>query len=604
VLALRNPVRGDWRWHAAILAAGLAFAPHASAQVGEGTGSANSLLVCIDVSAVDPELRPEGYTELLGDVVLSCTGGPLLTVGNPVPTTNLVLYLAPAAPITSRIIGPNGASEVLLLIDEPGSGLSTGATGGYGPQAPQSFCSSAQQQSYANPCGAVIGMDKSEQYEVAVLPGTSTPAPNVFQGKIGDFGPNSVAFYNVPVLPPANPGVSRIFRITNLRAPMMGSNVSFLVQAVLSTSPDTVLPIAGPVVSLGVLAPGMTAGVNASPAGGGNPFQACVPQTSPTLAAQVTFTEGFATAFKTRVVPGGAANQIANPSGADNPNYLYAGQAQNLAAPFNQNLPGGLYGAIAQNSESGFILAAANTTVSAVSYTAGLADFGTRLKAVFTNIPAGVTLYVSTTNTAQYATPGGTSILPYAALVATGQSNDANGDGAAFAPLTSATVGSDGLNAYALTPDNTGTAAAIWEVLNADASAQDEFTFSVYIAYTGTPAASNSTHVALSFAPEPGGGTFSTANSTQRLTSPEPRFGVPNAQGGAWATINACGVKTSSSGTTCSANVEGSVSGVQLVINQALGAGSPWSDANSDGMVTVTDVQNAIQALLTQSCVL
>ena len=126
------------------------------------------------------------------------------------------------------------------------------------------------------------------------------------------------------------------------------------------------------------------------------------------------------------------------------------------------DIPGGGYGGFSSNNESGFILPAATGTVGGVTYTAGLADFGTRLKAVFTNIPSGVQLYVSTTNAGSYAVPGGTGTAPYAVLVGSSQSNDASNDGASIAPLTAGTVaGSDGLTAYPLTPDGTGTAAAI-----------------------------------------------------------------------------------------------------------------------------------------------
>jgi uncharacterized repeat protein (TIGR01451 family) len=533
-----------------------------TAQVGTiNPGGADSPFICMESGSVNPELRPESYTELLGDIIIVCTGGAPLSPGTAVPTANLVLYLSPAVPITSRIVGPNGASEAMLVIDEPGSGIETGATGGYGPQAPQTVCTTAQQQSVPSPCQAYVSTDNSGQYAVAVLPGTSTPAQNVYQGKIGDFGVNSVTFYNIPVLPPAYSGVTRIYRITNIRAAIPGGIVSWLVQGTISTFPCCV-PIESAPLNMGVVGPAMTFSVNAAPAGGGNPFMTCAPPAGPTLAARIAYTEGFATAFKTRVVPGGAANGIPNPPAASNPNRLYGAEAQNLAAPFNQNLPGGLYGGFSANSESGFIVPGANTTVADTTYTAGLIDYGTRLKAVFTNIPAGVTLYVSTANAASYPVPGGTNPSPYAVLVAAKQSDEANNDGATFTPLTSAIAGSDGLSAYALTPDASGAAAAIWEVVNADSSAQDVLTFSVYIAYASTPGTTNPTNAALSLAPEPGGGTFSIANianGTQGLTSPEPRFAVVSLQGGSWATINVCSLDASTTPLSFSYPIGGSV---------------------------------------------
>jgi uncharacterized repeat protein (TIGR01451 family) len=531
-----------WVMAAAVLAL---TAGAGKAQVGAiyppGTNS-DSAFLCVATAAETPELRPEGYTELLGDIVISCNGGQLLQVGSPIPTVNIVVYLSPALPITSRILGAGGASEVMLLVDEPGTNLTTGATGGYGPQAPQSLCTTAQQQSYSNPCQAAVGLDQSGQYEVAVVPGTSKPAQNVFQGKIGDYGPNTVAFYNVPVLPPVYNGVSRTYRITNIRLPIAaGSSLGLsVIQGFVAVSTSTAMPMAGPAINLGVVGPAMTASVNATPTGGGNPFGTCLPVTSPALAARLTFTEGFATAFKTRVVPGGPENGI---PGLAIANVPWAAEGLNLAAPFNQNIPGGLYGGFEANTESLFILAAANTTVADVSYTAGLADFGTRLKAVFSNIPAGVSLYVSTTSTVSIPIPGGTSVTPYAVLVAASQGNEGNGDGTSFAPLTSAIAGSDGLYAYPLSPDSSGVTAAVWEVTDSNPARLDTLSFSVYLSYASTAGTISPPNVALSMAPEPGGGTFSTVNDTQGLTSPVPRFGVVSPQGGPWATIGGCSLQ-------------------------------------------------------------
>jgi hypothetical protein len=584
----------------------LLVASLAKAQLGTITGPPFGALSCAEAGASIPELRPESYTELAGDIVITCSGGPPSTVGAAIPAANIVLFIEPEVPITSRFLAPNGASEVILLIDEPGSGITTGATGGYGPQAPQTLCTTAQQQSHANPCQAVVGSDGSGQYEVAVLPGTSTPAPNVFQGKIGDFGANSVVFYNVPVLPPAYQGLTRVFRITNLRIPVAAGAIIFQVQGLISTSPSTVMPINTQPISLGVVAPATTASVNAAPAGGGNPFQACVPRSNPALAAQITFTEGFATAFKTRVVPGGMANTLANTPVGSNPNYVYAAEAQNLTAPFNQNLPGGVYGGIANNSESGFIAAEASKTVLGLTYYAGLMDYGTRLKAVFTNIPAGVTVWVSTANAASYTRPGGLSLAPYAVLVAASQIQEATSDGATFTPLAAAGTGSDGLPAYPIVPDASGKAAAVWEVLNADPAAQDVFTFSVYVAYASTAGTASPTNVALSFAPDPGGGTFSAANETQGLTSPSPRFAVLSAQGGAWATIDACTVTTSGAGTACGLTTDAAptVTQVQSMIDQVLGIAPPTYDLNYDGVVNVADIAMVIGAAMAGRCVI
>jgi len=532
----------------------------ASAQVGVANGSANSLLACVATAAGTPELRPEGYTELAGDIVISCTGGPVPQQGTAIPTTNIVVYMAPSVPITSRFIGSpatnnsGNPSEALLIIDEAGANIATGATGGYGPQAPQTLCtSSAQQTAGGSSCTAFVGHDVSGTYAVAVTAaGGTIPAQNVYQGKVGDFGVNSVTFYNVPVLPPATSGVTRTFRVTNIRVPVPGGNLNSTLQAIISTSPNQVLPVAGTAINIGVVGPAMSAQVKANK----TPFQQCVKQTV-ALTANLIFTEGFATAFKTRVVPGGSVNGV---PGNSTGNALYAAEATNTAATVtNQNVPGGLYGGFAANSESGLIfpsLVTTNTGTGAINYTAGLADYGTRLKAVFYNIPAGLTLYVSTTSAPTAPTiVGGTSVLPYAVLVAT-NSGEATPDGTSFAPITGAATGSDGLNAIALS-QNTATppsATAVWEITNSNPSAQDVLTFSVYISYTATSATTSNPYgqpitdlplgaltndVQLSLAPEPGGGTFTTTNATQGQV-PTPRFAVIKTQEGRWTTINLC----------------------------------------------------------------
>jgi hypothetical protein len=543
----------DFRRWLTVLAVIAVMAFAASAQVGVATGSANSVLACNATAAGTPELRPEGYTELVGDIVISCTGGSPLQIGAAIPTTNIVVYMAPAVPITSRLLGTGGvatASEALLIIDEAGTNETTGAPG-YGPQAPQTLCTTAQQQAVGgSQCGAFVGVTGTAPnfYEVAVSgPTTTAAAANVYQGKVGDFGSNSVTFYAVPVLPPSTSGVTRVFRITNVRVPVPGGSLTGTLQAIISTSPNQVLPVAGTALNIGVVGPSMSAAVVPVK----NAFQQCYAQTN-ALAANLVFTEGFATGFKTRVVPGGTFNSI---TGNATGNALYAAEGTNTS-PAIQNIPGGLYGGFAANSESGLIFPALTGTIGGTTYTAGLADYGSRLKAVFTNIPAGLTLYISTTSNSVTTTGfvvGGTSVSPYAVLVAT-NSGEATPDGATFTPIAGTITGADGLPAVALSTNSSGVATAVWEVTNANPSAQDVLSFSVYVGYspssatatnpyglpiTGLPLGSPVTNASLSYAPEPGGGTFTTANATQGQ-GPTPRFAIVKAQQGAFLTINLC----------------------------------------------------------------
>jgi len=90
----------DFRRWFTVLAVIAVMAIAASAQVGTALpgGTANSLLACVATAAGTPELRPEGYTELAGDIVISCTGGPTMQQGASIPTTNIVIYMAPSVP--------------------------------------------------------------------------------------------------------------------------------------------------------------------------------------------------------------------------------------------------------------------------------------------------------------------------------------------------------------------------------------------------------------------------------------------------------------------------------------------------------------------------
>jgi hypothetical protein len=515
------------RWFTALAVLAVA-AGVASAQVGIGTGGPGAPLACSAVGLI-PQLRVEGFTELLGDVLITCTGGPTYSPSTAIPTTTLTVYITSGFTITSRLFNSGtGLSEVLLLIDDPGGPVTTGVAGPYGPKAPQTLCANIAG------CPAYVGTDPGTSggpYEVAVsAPGGTTTAANVYQGYLGVVGSNTVTFYGVPVLPPVLTGVTRTFRITNIRCPAVALSNGSLVSASVFASPSQVLPV--PLTSFpvgSVVGPGMAASVNPAPAGGKGPFSQCAAPTAPQLSAQVRFTEGFQTAFKTRVVP------LTNTS--------WASTVPNTGSP-GQNIPGGLYGGFVANSQSGFILPSDTATIGSATYTAGLTDYGTRLKAVFTNIPAGVTLYVSTGNASGYAVPGGTSTAPYAVLVAANPSNDAIYDGAALTPLTSVLTGSDGLFAYPLAP-TAGVAAAVWEVINANPGAIDTLTFSVYISYaSGAPVPVTTgmpiPNVALSFAPEPGGASFSAPQGPTALTSPLPRFGILAPQQGSWVTIMLC----------------------------------------------------------------
>jgi len=158
-----------------------------------------------------------------------------------------------------------------------------------------------------------------------------------------------------------------------------------------------------------------------------------------------------------------------------------------------QNVPGQIY-----NSESGFIpnIAGGTAGLSNGGTTAGLADYGTRLKAVFSSVPAGVRIFVSITNigneTSANATTANTS---FAELINGEVSPDSNG----YPPLLSATTNvvctsstscstsSPIMGLYDITSGGAtagGTYSAVWEVINTNPSQNENFNFAVFTVYT------------------------------------------------------------------------------------------------------------------------
>jgi hypothetical protein len=180
-----------------------------------------------------------------------------------------------------------------------------------------------------------------------------------------------------------------------------------------------------------------------------------------------------------------------------------------------QNIPGTIY-----NSESGFTL---NTP--GASTTAGLADFGTRLKAVFSNIPSGVTVYVSTTNVVgNTTTPGTSTASPFAQMVISETVPDANGQLAFASPTT--TVGGVG---YAPVSIVNGSGVAVWEVLTANYTQNENFDFGVLMSFTAGAGTNTPTpgpmSVAMSLAPNPTNGAFTaSAGAAASSSLPIPRF--------------------------------------------------------------------------------
>jgi len=359
---------------------------------------------CTATAAVPPTLRSEGITELAGDIVLTCSGNPSAAQQTS-RFANVQVFFNTG--VTSRITA-SGLSESLLLIDDD--------------------VATAQQ-------GTVIG--------------------------------NSISFLGVEVIPA---GTTRNFRITNVRvnASAVASGVAGLpgtVQALISISGPTSLPLLNPQLTVGLVSAGLQfdllgTSVTSGPASAaGRSLQQCISVLNTQVQGFLRFRELFATAFKTRVAPGG------------------------------QDTPGVIY-----NTESGLVTGVAGV---------GLADFGTRLRATFANVPAGVTIWVSVNNVTSPNVPATANTVAH---LISADGTAITGNSAGLASLTN--VG--------------GTATAIWEIDTTNPFLIEDFLFSVSIATTAnaatnTPAAGVQGTVAGSFFPT---STVITASAT----APIPRF--------------------------------------------------------------------------------
>jgi hypothetical protein len=393
----------------AVLALLLGSAFTASAQQG----------VCQANTAVTPALRAEGLTELVGDVVLTCSN---LIAGG---TRQINIQLFFNTSVTSRLLTnafATNVTEALLLLDEPASGTLA-------------------------PC------------EVAA--GCTSGTANAFRGQIPAGVTNSLLFTGVPI---DATGTNRTIRITNVRVNANGIGISggnsipVPISAFISISPAQSITLSNPLQTVGTVQKGLTFTVG-KPA----PFSLaqCFSQTN-TEVATITFSEAFPTAFKLRLA---TLNGDGTPAPQDTPGQIVF-------------------------SESGFFPGGSGAP--------GLADFGTRLKAVFKNIPAGATVTVPLTLTDSVTGAIATLVSSEAGAMSASDTGD-------------------------LTATN-GSATAVWEVTTLDPNSNfliDNLTGSVTVSFTANPGqnspALGTATVQGSFAPT------STVTTASRA-APIPRF--------------------------------------------------------------------------------
>ena len=357
--------------------------------------SAQSTTVCTIQSATDNLARAEGYTELVGDVLLACTGGTPTAVGVPVPQINIQIFLSQN--VTSKITGVTGSSstgssvflEALLIIDEPNSSLH--------PTTPLLNCgyssTLAPDSSLSGPGVCSIfgtGGLPSTDFTGSLTPTSNTSTtyngtaghPNVFQGRQALSGNNSVVFQGVPFDPPGT--LTRYLRITNVRANANGAgiaqaNQTSVITMGIASSGNNVLQLS--IASQAVAT--VLKGLNSSTIYSNTTFAQCLSQakglltaspepaygttstcgssscdvsTSPTnntftsgfANPMIRFSEGFASSWKTKNVIFTLTNGAYTGGTAGQDAYSYNG-LDSYPSDVDQNVPG-----VSYNSESGF----------------------------------------------------------------------------------------------------------------------------------------------------------------------------------------------------------------------------------------------------------
>jgi hypothetical protein len=348
---------------------------------------------CVANAAVPPIVRAEGYTELVGDLTLNCTGGVPTPAGQAVPQVNVTIFLS--TNVTSKFLQGGLFNEALLIIDEPNSAvrptrpiLNCGNTGAYdsGPSGPgvcEIFASSLGPQATYDGTADVkgtAGADAALGVSCSTTGGATSGCygfgrPNVFQGRItplqnaGQF--NAVTWNGVPLDPPGTT-TNRTIRITNVRANAVAVGVSstFTTSQILmniAVNGNTSLSINNPTQIVAFVQRGLTGGVQTTNLN----FIQCVDENPALFNATanaaflasggfntpqptIRFAEGFASSWKVKNLVfdlgSGSGNSIttgnANFNGSG---YVYNGSTNYPTSDAWQNVPGAIY-----NTESGF----------------------------------------------------------------------------------------------------------------------------------------------------------------------------------------------------------------------------------------------------------
>ncbi len=402
-------------------------------------------------------VRLEGYTELLGDLSIICTGGTPTASGTPVATGDITVTLS--VPVTNRKNATDSFIDALILVDEPHSVVN--------PNVPLTLCGASGVDCNITGTGNGAG----------VYSGASN-RPNVFQGELT--GTNTVRF-RMPVDAPGGSN-QRIFRIVNLRGDASG--MTGLIPNTITASVSFPGSISVPATILGIVHPGLALVP---------PTDRGIQRLPVQLSGCTTSNTGWAANQEGDVLPVRERNyaisvQEGSP-GAWRPRNIaqaiaagrYGGPVSSSLGNLNQNVTGYMY-----STESGFFNGAstdpgfpapgipATTTFPAVrgADRAGAADFGTRIFVRFTNVPQGVQLFL----------PIETPLLSNSARSGSAVMVQSDGQGGMQRVTGGARYG------LAAMSQSGGTATAFYEVVSSDPLLIESFSIPIVIVNPGVSA--------------------------------------------------------------------------------------------------------------------
>jgi len=516
--------------------------------IGSSAANAQSTFSCSATSGVPNIVRAEGITELLGDLVLNCTGGTATPFGGLVPPQNVQVSIN--TNITSRIVSGTNISEALLMIDEPFPAATGNPPPPIGPAAGTSNATTQLACLAVNNtnCQIISTNGTAGLIGPAGNYNGSVGHPNIFQGFQN--GVNTIAWNGVPIDAPGTAG-TRVIRITNVRAnafqlgvssTLIPTQISMIVAVSGSTFISILQPSNGNVVgqvSPGLVQPPTVTWLSSPTFHGPAAYQQCNSVNTYLLSPPgltvtdggiaVSVTEGFAASFKTQ-----------NYAQVENVRYLIG--AADYVAPGNisaaslQNIPGFTY-----VTESGFFSDASGLTQS-TSEPVGLADHGTQVQFTVSGVGAGVTLYAPTyvflTGSYGGSTPVGVAVLVSQSAISSGAISSSTAIPIAYAPAGGGNTTATNPNPLVAVSTSGTSATLVYEIYYADPSVQETLTVPLHVEYTSNtgsniPATTTTpATVGVEFSPQ---STVTTASST----APIPRFG-PSGSPVSLFTISPC----------------------------------------------------------------